>query len=181
MTPAPSPEITLRPFARADFDRLISWVDGADALADWCAAFFVHPLDHAQLTPYLESVGHAQGRAIFAAVAADGAVVGHVELGHVWPHLSSRLSRVLVAPAARRRGIGAAMVARAATFSFATHDVDRIDLGVAADNAAAIACYRRVGFAPVGTWPQAMSVGGRTIDVTWMTLARRSWDAITRP
>jgi ribosomal protein S18 acetylase RimI-like enzyme len=33
------------------------------------------------------------------------------------------------------------MVARAAAFSFKIHNVDRIDLGVAANNARAIACY----------------------------------------
>jgi hypothetical protein len=33
---------------------------------------------------------------------------------HIWPHLSSRLSRILVAPARRGEGIGGAAVARAA-------------------------------------------------------------------
>jgi hypothetical protein len=61
----------------------------------------------------------------------------------IWPHLSSRLSRILVAPERRGEGIGSAMVARAVAVTFETHHVDRIDLGVAADNAPAFACYRK--------------------------------------
>jgi RimJ/RimL family protein N-acetyltransferase len=79
---------------------------------------------------------------------------------------------VLVAPDYRGRGIGGATVARAVTYSFEMHHVDRIDLGVDADNVAAITCYRRQGFAHVGTWPQAMAAGPKIIDVYWMTLSR---------
>jgi RimJ/RimL family protein N-acetyltransferase len=181
MAPSHPPEIVLRRFAAADFDRLIAWVATPAALAEWCAARFTAPLDRAQLQHYLASADEPRGPAIFTAVAPAGEAIGHVEISHIWPHLSSRLSRVLVAPAARRRGIGAAMVARAVAFSFEAHAVDRIDLGVAADNAAAIACYRRVGFEPVGTWRQAMPAGGRMIDVAWMTLTRRAWEARADP
>jgi RimJ/RimL family protein N-acetyltransferase len=67
------------------------------------------------------------------------------------------------------------MVARAAGFSFETHHVARIDLGVAAENIVAIACYRRHGFDHVGTWPQAIRMGPQIIDVCWMTLTRINW------
>jgi RimJ/RimL family protein N-acetyltransferase len=171
--------ITLKPFGEGDFDRLISWVTTPDALAQWCGAFFAFPLDRAQLARYIESAGQPHSREIFAAVTEAGDAVGHVEVSMIWPHLSCRLSRVLVAPHARRRGWGNAMVGRAVTYAFETHHVDRIDLGVSADNAAAIACYQALGFARVGTWPDAMVAGGRTIDVCWMTLTCAVWS--TRP
>jgi RimJ/RimL family protein N-acetyltransferase len=177
MARAPSPDVALRPFGRADFDRLIAWVGTQETLSDWCAAYFSHPLDHAQLARYLEAGERPNGPVIVTAATPSGEVVGHVELSHVWPHLSSRLSRVLVAPERRRRGIGRAMVARALGFSFDRHHVDRIDLGVAAGNAAAIACYAGLGFRHVGTWPRAMQAGARVIDVTWMTLTRDAWAA----
>ena len=93
----------------------------------------------------------------------------------IWPHLSSRLSRVIVAPGRRGEGIGGAMVARASAFSFKTYHVDHIDLGVAADNALAIACYRRQGFSHVGTWLKAIPLEAGTVDVYWMTLTRAIW------
>jgi RimJ/RimL family protein N-acetyltransferase len=175
MTLPAQPEILLRRFDDSDFDRLISWIDSAEALGIWCASYFSYPLDHAQLTRYREGADRPNGPAIFTAVTPAGDAVGHVEISHIWPHLSSRLSRVLVAPQERRRGIGATMVACAVAFSFDTHAVDRIDLGVAADNHAAITCYERVGFEHVGTWPRAIPAGSRVIDVYWMTITRRAW------
>jgi len=170
-----APAVTLRPFERGDFERLISWLPSAAALGQWCASFFAFPLDETQLQRYLDSARQPNSRAIFTARLASGEPVGHVEISHIWPHLSCRLSRVLVAPDCRARGIGGAVVARALADAFETHHVDRIDLGVDADNLAAIACYRRQGFAHVGTWPKAMAAGPDMIDVYWMTLWRAAW------
>jgi RimJ/RimL family protein N-acetyltransferase len=166
--------LTLRPFGERDFATLISWVPTADALGQWCAAFFAHPLDENQLRRYLESARTPGMREIFT-VAEAGRAVAHVELGMIWPHLSCRLSRVLVAPGERRLGVGRETVRLAVAHGFGRHHVDRIDLGVSADNEAAIGCYRKEGFVHVGTWPRAIRVGTRTIDVAWMTLARSAW------
>jgi RimJ/RimL family protein N-acetyltransferase len=164
--------IRLRPFDQTDFGRLISWVSTPEALGQWCAAFFRHPLDEHQLQRYLDSASQPNARTIFTALTPSDEIVGHIEVSMIWPYLSSRLSRIIVAPDRRGEGIGGAMVARAAAFSFQTHHVARIDLGVAAENSVAIACYRRCGFDHVGTWPQAIRVGTQSIDVCWMTLMR---------
>ncbi len=166
--------LALRPFEEHDFATLISWVPTADALRQWCAAFFTHPLDADQLKRYRESAKTPNMREIFTVTRADRAVA-HVELSMIWPHLSCRLSRVIVAPSERGRGVGGAVVRLAAAHGFARHQVDRIDLGVSAGNQAAIRCYRREGFRPVGTWPRAIAVGAETIDVAWMTLTRAAW------
>lgn len=168
-------DITLRPFGRSDFARLISWLPTEAAHIDWCAGYFRYPLDDAQLERYLESGEVPNSRAIFVAETRSGDAVGHVEISHIWPHLSSRLSRVLVAPARRRGGVGMAMVGQAISFSFDAHRVARIDVGVSQDNVAAIGCYRKLGFEPVGTWKDAMVVGANSIDVCWMTIARHDW------
>jgi hypothetical protein len=42
-------QLKLRPFSRTDFGRFISWVSTSEALGQWCAAFFRHPLDEEQL------------------------------------------------------------------------------------------------------------------------------------
>ena len=107
---------------------------------------------------------------IFTAQDHAGEPVGHIEISMIRPHLSCRLSRILVAPDRRGQGIGGAMVARAAAFAFGTYHVKRLDLGVAAGNAAAIACYTRQGFEHVGTWPNAIPTATGSIDVCWMTL-----------
>ena len=164
-------EIRFRPFEKSDFKRLISWVPTPEAHELWCGSFFGYPLDESRLQSYLDNSGQPDSRVIFTALLSSGESVGHVELSHIWPYLSSRLSRVLVAPDHRQLGIGAGMVSRAITFSFNTHHVDRIDLGVDADNVVAITCYRRQGFKHVGTWPHAIQARLEVIDVYWMTLS----------
>jgi RimJ/RimL family protein N-acetyltransferase len=157
------------------FDRLISWLPTEDDLVTWCAGFFRHPLTHAQLEQYLESSKQPNARVIFTARTPDGEAVGHIEVSQIWPHLSSRLSRVLVVPDHRHRGIGSMIIREALSFSFAQHCVDHIDLGVSASNFAAIGCYAKLGFAQVGKWSNAIVTGSHTVDVVWMTLARDKW------
>ena len=166
--------ITLRPFEPGDFQRLIAWVPTPEAHGQWCASFFPYPLTGERLQRYLDSAKEPNARAIFTVLLPSGEAAGHIEISHIWPYLSSRLSRVLVDPARRRQGIGRAMVGRAVAYSFDTHRVERIELGVDADNAAAIGCYGRVGFQHVKTWPKAMSAGPKVIDVYWMSLSRET-------
>jgi RimJ/RimL family protein N-acetyltransferase len=166
--------LMLRPFEERDFASLISWVPTADELVQWCAARFRHPLDEDQLRRHLESAKGSHTLEMFTVTREDRAVA-HVELGMIWPHLSCRLSRVLVAPGERGRGIGRGTVRLAVTRAFERHRVDRVDLGVADDNGVAVGCYRAQGFVHVGTWPRAMTIGTRTVDVAWMTLTRSAW------
>jgi RimJ/RimL family protein N-acetyltransferase len=166
--------ITLRSFDERHFAALKSWVPTAAELARWCGAFFTFPLDDAQLERYVASARQPLAREIFAA-EQGGACVGHIEISMIWPHLSCRLSRVLVDPGMRRHGIGGEMVRLVAADAFSRHRVARINLGVSADNAAAIACYRRQGFAHVGTWPEAIETEVGAIHVYWMTLTREAF------
>jgi ribosomal protein S18 acetylase RimI-like enzyme len=167
--------VTLHPFGREDFSRLISWLPTEVDLVEWCAAFFRYPLTDDQLERYLESAKQPNSRAIFTARSIGGEVVGHIEISQIWPHLSSRLSRVLVAPDLRRRGFASKMVAQALLVSFDQYFVDHVDLGVSATNSAAIGCYAKLGFRQVGTWSNAIAIGSSTIDVVWMTVTRDTW------
>jgi RimJ/RimL family protein N-acetyltransferase len=167
--------VILVPFDREDFERLISWSPTEADLIKWCAGFFRYPLTRAQLERYLESSKQPNARVIFTARADNGEAIGHVEISQIWPHLSSRLSRILVAPEKRRCGVARSMIAEALFHTFEVHQVERVDLGVSASNSGAISCYERLGFAQVGTWPNAIVVGSLTIDVVWMTITRPLW------
>jgi len=175
--PATQVRVSLVRFDSSDFERLISWLPTEADHVEWCAAFFRHPLTHTQLEGYLQSAKQPHAREIFTARTHDGEAVGHIEISHIWPHLSSRLSRILVAPDKRRRGLARSIIYQALTRTFDEHRVDHVDLGVSANNLAAISCYERLGFAHVDIWPNAITVGqqARTIDVLWMTLRRDRW------
>ena len=70
-------DVNLRPFAEGDFERLISWVPTPEVLAQWCAAFFVFPLDRTQLQRYVESARQPNTREIFVADTTSGEAIGH--------------------------------------------------------------------------------------------------------
>lgn len=167
--------LRLRPFGEGDFVHLISWVPDAPSLSQWCADFFKHPLNEDQLKQYLESAKQPLTRKIFVAETKIGDAVGHVELGMIWPHLSCRLSRVLVNPNRRRCRLGTELVTLALDYAFREYNVARIDLGVSKDNAGAIAFYERLGFDWMGTWPNAIATSAGMLTVYWMTLTQDAW------
>lgn len=86
------------------------------------------------------------GRCAFIAGEA-GEPLGFVLLGLAADE--AEVITLAVLPAARRRGIGAALVAAAAREA-ATRGATRLFLEVAEDNAPARALYARTGFVPVG-------------------------------
>ena len=169
--------IALRRFRQSDFAALISWVPTPEALAQWCAGFFQFPLDASHLQGSLESASRPHAREIFTTESEQGESVGHVELSMIWPHLSCRLSRVLVAPEWRGIGVGREIIGLAISRAFQRYHVSRIDLGVSDDNQIAIRCYEGQHFTHVGTWSEALAVNGRSINVYWMTLMRADWES----
>ncbi len=97
----------------------------------------------------------SSGRDVQAWVAAaDGAVVGHVALGHdddiagteKGPSLA--IMRLFVAPAAHGRGVGAALLDAAVDFVRA--NTSRPVLTVADSGGAAIRLYERLGWRRIG-------------------------------
>ncbi len=97
-TPTPA-RLALRPFRPSEDAALLrSWVTGPTALMTWAGPHLTWPLDDAQLAAYAAE----PGRRTWTAVTPDGCAVGHVSLA------DGRLGRVLIAPAARGRGLGEA-------------------------------------------------------------------------
>jgi RimJ/RimL family protein N-acetyltransferase len=73
------------------------------------------------------------------------------------------------------------MIGKALAFSFREHHVSHIDVGVSATNTAAIACYERLGFTHVATWPGGIVTALGRIDVYWVTISRDQWSRAPPP
>jgi putative acetyltransferase len=100
-------------------------------------------------------------------------VVASAGLHPVGPHLRRRHAAMLgigVAPAARRQGIGAALMQALCDYADDWAQVLRIELTVYADNASAIALYRRFGFEVEGTHRAYAMRAGHYVDA--LTMAR---------
>jgi RimJ/RimL family protein N-acetyltransferase len=81
--------------------------------------------------------------AVLFVAEADGGIVGNLGI-HGIDGVSASIG-MSVATAWRRRGVGTALIEAAAEWARA-HTLGRLTLEVLADNAAALALYRKVGF-----------------------------------
>jgi aminoglycoside 6'-N-acetyltransferase len=87
----------------------------------------------------------------FAIEGADGTVIGMIQFGEEDdPQYRHASIDVFVDPAAHRQGVATDAISTLADYLFDRRGHHRLVIDPAADNAAAIACYTKVGFRPVG-------------------------------
>lgn len=97
-------------------------------------------------------------------IVFDGRIVGWIQWqAEEEPDYRHASIDVYVDPAVHGRGVGTDAVRTIARHLFADHGHHRVTIDPAADNAAAIRCYTKVGFRPVGIMRQAE----RGSDGTW--------------
>ena len=146
---ADRPQLALRPLEPADCDRVLTWIDSADALWQWSGArAFTWPLDRGQLVRDLAARAGSGG--LLAGTDESGEMVGHVLIEAQHHHGLGHIGRVAVAPDRRGQGLGAALMRATARHSFDDLGLHRLQLMVYTFNAPAIAAYRSVGFVVEG-------------------------------
>jgi RimJ/RimL family protein N-acetyltransferase len=142
--------VSLLPFERADFNRLISWVPSAEFLMLWSGPFFTYPLDEAQLENYyLSGQSDPTLCKIFKGLdTTTNQIIGHIELNNIdWRNLSASISKVLVGvPSEQNKGYGAQMMHEMIVLAFDDLHLHRLELRVFDFNHPAIRCYQKVGF-----------------------------------
>jgi GNAT superfamily N-acetyltransferase len=113
----------------------------------------------------------------FAAVAPGGDVVGVAGGVAGWSGDPARreLVAMWVAPSHRRRGVGAALVARVADWA-REQGATTLELGVMATNERAFAAYRRMGFRPTGRTMPVWNDPTKEIELMECHLAERAAD-----
>lgn len=173
--------VRLRPFAPADFSRLIGWLSatpGEEELLRWAGPIFTWPLDPAQLERYLDATRETPpARLVWRADAETGAPFGHVELSAIdRRQRSATLSRVLVDPARRGEGLAASMVTAALAVAFDELRLHRVQLSVFDFNIPALRCYDRLGFVREGVLRDARRLRGGTYwNVVCCSLLEDEW------
>jgi RimJ/RimL family protein N-acetyltransferase len=173
-------DISLREFGRDDFARLIEWVNsaGSESFLRWAGTAFEYPLTEAQLEAHLaEAEGPEATRRVFAAAAASGEVVGHVELSRIdRTNQSASISRLLVGePSARGKGVGADIVSRLLDMAFGEMKLHRVDLYVLDFHVAALRTYQGLGFKTEGHLVEARRSGGKYWNVYYMAMLEEEW------
>ena len=175
-----SPAVRLEPFTGADFARLISWVPANVELVRWAGPIFDWPLDETQLERYLSLAGEEPPKhLVYRALAPiDDGVVGHCELAGIdRRNRSATLARVIVAPGARTRDYGRAMVGEALAVAFDDLRLHRVELRVFDFNEPALRCYESLGFVREGVLRHACLVDGAWWTTVCMSLLEDEWRA----
>jgi RimJ/RimL family protein N-acetyltransferase len=172
--------IDLLPFTEDDIDRLLGWVTSEAEHFLWTASALSFPPAREAFQKLMRDSAERGDRLFFKAVERDsGNVIGHLELGAIdLRNRSTRIGRVLLAPEARGRGLGEAIMRAGLAKGFDEMGMHRVDLWVFASNARAIACYERAGFRHDGVIREAFKAGEEYWSFLVMSVLEREWAAM---
>jgi ribosomal protein S18 acetylase RimI-like enzyme len=151
----------LRPSDRAHAAVVAGWARSADEVVMWCGRpEFPLPAEMVQAWPEDPEV-----RAHL--LVADDVPIGYGELWLDAEENEVELARIILAPAARGRGLGQALVLALLRRAVATGYGD-IFMRVHPDNKAALRCYRHAGFVPVAPELAAEWNVPQPLDYVWL-------------
>lgn len=171
--------IILQVFERKDFQQLIDWIDTNELLIKWSGSLFSFPLTFESLEWYINDtnvVGESDAF-VYKAVDSDtGKTVGHISLGGIsWKNKSSRISRVLVSPVEKKKGICQQMMNAVLQIGFQQLGLHRITLGVYENNAEAINCYIKSGFIIEGISRDILLHNNEYLSLIEMSILENEW------
>lgn len=152
----------LTPFSRNEYELLIRWISSEELNYLWGGPTFDYPLTREQISEHC-----AKPETNPYILVVDGKEAGFVELyriseGHF------RICRVFIADEFRGRGLSTVMLNALISKAKKEFHCSRLSLAVYAHNAAAIACYKSLGFEVTATESGSISYNGETWDLLRM-------------
>jgi RimJ/RimL family protein N-acetyltransferase len=166
--------VTLRAATEADLDPLF---EIAAELETWeqRTARPPRPLSRPEFADRFRTALSEPDDDVSFVIEAEGKVVGRCDL-FGFDTLSRHAELGIgLAPAARSHGYGTDAVRVLVRFAFERRNLHRVHLSVLATNAAALACYRKVGFVEEGRRREVWWVRGSYVDDVLMGLLRSEW------
>jgi RimJ/RimL family protein N-acetyltransferase len=154
--------IKLEKFDKADYSRLISWIDNEEMLMQVGGPSLSFPLTTEQLEQSMED----KNRLAFTVIEeGTNEKIGHCEI--YLTDTTAKLGRIIVGDKRHRgKGFGKQIVSALVEFVFTHLDRTTIELNVFDWNTNAIKCYENVGFRVNPGKTLERSVNGKT----WIAL-----------
>lgn len=143
--------LSLRPYKPCDASAVVSWITDEVSFYQWSAGRFgPYPLTPKRLNDHYDSFADSDAFFVFSAYDETG-TVGQVMMRFLDAQKTVlRFGFIIVDAKKRGKGYGARMLSLALDYAFSFLHVEKVTLGVFANNPAAEKCYRSLGFRDAG-------------------------------
>ncbi|HZP25613.1 MAG TPA: GNAT family protein [Dehalococcoidia bacterium] len=169
----------LRPADERDLSAFVKWL--ADPEVRYWIALPEAP-DLAAEEEWLEETRAQEDRLAWAIESSEGQLLGTVELRNVDEYEGrAELGIAIMDKSCWSQGYGSDALRSVLAHSFGELELRRISLTVDADNARAVRCYERLGFAREGVLRAHRLREGEPVDALVMAILRQDWQASLLP
>jgi RimJ/RimL family protein N-acetyltransferase len=167
----------LIPFKLSHTHEVLSWIKTEAEMVQWAGPIFTWPMAQKQFREHI-GAGITPPPSLYPFVLTESnRIAGYCELsGHNRNSNQATLSRVIIAPKHRNRGMATFMTNEVLRFGFEQLGLHRIGLGVFDFNEPAITCYKNAGFRLEGTLRESAKVGDSYWNCHLMSILRREWN-----
>jgi RimJ/RimL family protein N-acetyltransferase len=173
--------LTVGPMRASFINDVISWVDDRTTHFYWTGNTMRWPPNAHEFAAHTGMIRASRTSSAFILNDQPSREpVGYFEIGSVdEANGFARLERFLIDPQLRGHGLGQRALHRIKDQFFADRRVYRLELVVATENHAAIACYQKAGFTIEGTLREARNFDGQRKSLHIMGLLRGEWDELS--
>jgi len=169
--------VMLREYRREDLEQMRKWVNDPGV-----THFLSHVFLPAQTLPMTESFlervlsGQSTNCHFIIADRQTEAYVGQIDLLNLnTVDRCAELGIVIGDPKRHNQGVGREAISLMLHFAFRRANLQRVELLVDADNAAAIRCYEKAGFVYEGCCRKSHFRDGAYVDINLMGALRDEW------
>lgn len=163
--------IYLRPLTQADATvEYANWMNNSETTRYLETGRF--PASTDSLAKYIARYEDSKDALFLAIVLKDGdRHIGNIKLEPInWIYRSAVLGILIGRPEERGKGFGGEAIKMMLHHAFDGLNLNRVELGVSADNVAAITCFSKIGFVKEGRFREAIFCNGVYVDRIWMSV-----------
>lgn len=168
--------IMLREFEQNDLGEMRKWITDPDSTR-YLSDTFVVPQTWEQTAGFLDALlsGSKPGVHLVIADIMTGDYLGQCDLMNVTDYSRKAELAIVLGPEHQGKGYGGEAIELLLELAFCHLNLNRVHLRVSSQNARALACYERAGFAREGVLRQDSFSGGEYRDTVIMGILRDEW------
>ena len=166
--------IRLRPYKKSDSPIICSWLTDEKGFMKWCAGMYTYPMTPQQLDDRYDEFCKDDDAWFMTALDESGKVCGHLIFRKAdCENNSIHMGFIIISPDMRGKGFGKQMLSQALRYAFDIFGAKTVTLGVFANNASALGCYKAAGFTETDTEKECFEFGGEKWDCINMKAERK--------